>query len=308
MPRTPASILVTLAGSTLVVAALAVVVALAGLFAGIGPFAPVVAVAPSPSPSSGVAAATATPAPTRSPAATASASPSPSPSAPPSPTPGPTPVPTPTPEPTPVAAIDLPATGPVEVNLYGRRDFVSQVEKDMCVSGAMQTMLNITNTIDDRSARTQYRIAALALRLSKHPDGGTEPEGWAAGLQRMGAGKYRVDVAPYRSTAILRAARRIVETGRPVGLLVWRGAHSWVMHGFRATGNPLTNPDARITHVWISDPWYPRVSSIWGASRPPNSLVPVGKLREDYLPWRRPTGRYPGKDGRFVMVMPVASG
>jgi hypothetical protein len=194
------------------------------------------------------------------------------------------------------------------VNLYGKGDFTTQVEKDMCVSGAMQTMLNITNTIDDRSKATQYRLAKMATFLSKHPNGGTEPEGWAAGLQRMGAGRYKVEVADSRGLAIVRAARAIVRTGRPVGLLVWRGAHSWVMHGFRATADPTTHKDARITHVYISDPWYPRVSNIWGASRPPNSRVPVAALAEDYLPWRRPTGRYPGKDGKFVMVMPVATG
>jgi hypothetical protein len=176
----------------------------------------------------------------------------------------------------------------------------------MCVSGAMQTMLNIMNVIDDRSIRTAYRIQRLAHRLSPGP--GTEPEGWAAGLQRMGAGRFRVEIALTRYAAVVRAAKAIVLTGRPVGLLVWWGAHSWVMHGFRATGNPLSDPKAKITHVYISDPWYPRISTIWGASRPPNSLVRVAALAEDYLRWKRPTGRYPGKDGKYVMVVPVMAG
>jgi hypothetical protein len=28
-------------------------------------------------------------------------------------------------------------------------------------------------------------------------------------------------------------------------------------------------------------------------------------MPEDYLPWKRPSGRYPGKDGRFVLIIPV---
>jgi hypothetical protein len=306
MPRSASSLLVALAGSALVVGSLAVVVVGGGLVAGIGPFAPVSAHGtPGRTAGSGVAGATATPAegsPEASPSPDPSVDPSPAPSV--SPSPAPTASPAPTPRPTAPPAIVLPATGPVEVDLYGRRDFASQANEEMCVSGAMQTMLNVMDVIDDRSTKTAFRIQSLAHKLS--PGSGTEPEGWAAGLERMGAGHFRVEVANSRYTAVVRAARAIVLTGRPVGLLVWRGAHSWVMHGFRATADPLTDPKAKITHVYISDPWYPRVSSIWGASRPPDSLVPVAALAEDYLPWRRPTGRYPGKDGKFVMVMPVA--
>ena len=61
-----------------------------------------------------------------------------------------------------------------------------------------------------------------------------------------------------------------------------------------------------MTDLRIEDVWYPRISSIWGESRPPDVLVPARLMPEDYLPWRRPTGRYPGKDGRFVLIVPVA--
>jgi hypothetical protein len=95
-------------------------------------------------------------------------------------------------------------------------------------------------------------------------------------------------------------------TNRPVGLLVWRGAHSWVMTGFRATADPARTGRFEVTHVRIVDVWYPRVSSIWGASVPPNTLVPVSRLPEDFLAWRRPLMRHPDKDRRFVIVAPVA--
>ena len=35
--------------------------------------------------------------------------------------------------------------------------------------------------------------------------------------------------------------------------------------------------------------------------------MPVSLLPEDILPWRRPTGRYPGKDGKYVLVLPTTA-
>jgi hypothetical protein len=236
----------------------------------------------------------------------------PSPTAAPTPTTTPTPMPTPSPTPllTPTRIAQLeplptPTPDPVlAMNLYRDGDFVSQATKDQCVSAAMQIMLNIIGPNDDRSTRTQARLDALAESLSDARPGATEPKGWAAGLEERGAGGYRIEVAPSRTKAILRAVTAIRATGRPVGLLVWRGAHSWVLHGYEATADPLAGVPFEVTHLFVSDPWYPRVSSIWGASRGPNARITPKQLEEDYLPWRRPTGRYPGMDGQFVLVLP----
>jgi hypothetical protein len=135
---------------------------------------------------------------------------------------------------------------------------------------------------------------------------GAEPEGWARGLTRQGYGPYVVESRGSIAAAIKTAAKAIRLTNRPAGLLTWRGAHSWVMSGFKATADPAFTNDFEVTHVYVEDVWYPRVSSIWGASRPPDSLVRVSRLKEDFLPWRRPTGRYPEKDGKYVIVIPVA--
>ena len=235
-----------------------------------------------------------TPSPTPEPTPEPSSTPSPSPSPRPPRTPIPELEPIPTPTPDPVLAM----------NLYRDGDFVSQATKDQCVSAAMQIMLNIVGSKADRSARTQARLDALAEELSDGKAGATEPKGWAAGLEARGAGGYRVEVAPSRNKAILRAVWAMRETGRPVGLLVWRGAHSWVLHGYEATADPLSGEPFEITHLYVSDPWYPRISSIWGASRGPNARITPDQLQEDYFPWRRPTGRYPGMDGGFVLVLP----
>jgi hypothetical protein len=55
----------------------------------------------------------------------------------------------------------------------------------------------------------------------------------------------------------------------------------------------------------VSDPWYPKVSSIWGPSLPPNSRITVRDLRVDYIPWVARSRRTPKYQGLFVLVVPV---
>lgn len=240
------------------------------------------------------------------PLATATQTQSPSLSLSPAPSPSPSPAPSPRAEPT--SALDPPpAAGPFEIDLYEEGDFVSEVTKVTCVAAAMQTMINIVDPGADTTRATQIELYRLARELSPPTLEGTgaEPEGWAEGLNARGYGPYVVDVQPTRAAAIAAAAKALRMTGRPVGLLTWRGAHSWVVSGFRATADPAWTDDFTVTHLYIEDVWYPRISSIWGESRPPDALVPVRLMGEDYLPWRRPTHRYPDKDGRFVLVVPL---
>lgn len=138
------------------------------------------------------------------------------------------PVPSPTPTP-----------GPVAVDLYRKGDFVSQVRADWCVPAAIQTMANL---IDRPAAKvpSQRRLDQLSRSLSSDRlvGAGSEPEGWAGTLNELGLGPYVVVSMRTREGAIAAAARAIRLTGRPVGLLMWRGAHAWVMSGFEATADP----------------------------------------------------------------------
>jgi hypothetical protein len=202
-----------------------------------------------------------------------------------------------------------PRPGPFRMNLYTKGDFVHQATKDWCVAGSTQTMMNI---MDDgrpsRSVKFQERLYREGRRLSPNKAKlgaiGVDLTGWAELLNTHGYGPYVVDGAATRRGAIKRAAKALRMTGKPVGLVTWRGAHSWVMSGFTATADPAYTPDFRVKKVHIQDVWYPWVSSIWGASRPPNSLVPVSALGKDYLPYRRPRGRYPKRDGKYMLILP----
>ena len=60
-----------------------------------------------------------------------------------------------------------------------------------------------------------------------------------------------------------------------------------------------------VKKVYIQDTWHPWVSSIWGPLRPPNSLVPVEALKEDYLPYDRPRAKWPKRDGKYLLILPV---
>jgi hypothetical protein len=76
------------------------------------------------------------------------------------------------------------------------------------------------------------------------------------------------------------------------------------MSGFTASADPAFSRRFEVTAVHIQDVWYPYVSTIWGASRPPDSLVPVAALAADYLPYRRPRARWPERDGKFMLILP----
>jgi len=217
----------------------------------------------------------------------------------------------PAPERTPHPWSDLrprPRRGAFTMDVDKAGAFASEATPEWCVPAAMLTMINIVkkrSPID--SVPEQQRLYNLARRHStdKLTGAGAEPEGWAEGLNREGIGPYIVHVAVSRRFALREAARAIRLTGRPVGILAWRGAHSMVMTGFRATGDPAFTDDFEVTHVVMTDVWYPRFSSIWGESLPPGSRETVERLAQDFLPWRRPDVTYPNKDGKYIVILPV---
>jgi hypothetical protein len=197
------------------------------------------------------------------------------------------------------------------INLYREGAFVSEYTVYYCLPAAMQVMINImSDGPPDSSRQTQDRLYTLARELDGYEFPrrvrDVEPEGWAEGLNIEGYGPYVVHAEPTLEEAISVAARQLRLTGKPVGLLTWRGAHSWVMSGFEASADPLLWDEFEVTGVWIQDVWWPRISTRWGESDPPNTLVPVERLPQDYKRYRRPYGEFPGKDGMYVMVIPLA--
>jgi hypothetical protein len=208
------------------------------------------------------------------------------------------------------AVPDPPArSGSFAFDLYRRGDFVSQARSDWCVPAAILTMANLVDR-HNRSSLPSQRVLDRRSRALSSPrlvGAGSEPQGWAGVLDGLGYGPYAVVTRRTRQAAIATAALAIRRTGRPVGLLVWRGAHAWVLSGFEATADPALTRDFKVTAVRVSDPWYPRSSSAWGPTRGPDSRLSMAALAQTYLRWHRPTVRYAELDGRYVLVLPVAS-
>lgn len=202
------------------------------------------------------------------------------------------------------------ASKPYKLDLGTRSDFVAQKNLVQCVGASMQMMLNMIEPGVDRSAKTQLKLQKIARKWSPpRLDGGVRKGasvvGWATGLSLQGAGPYKVVGATTIDEALLIAARAMRRTGRPVGLLVWRGRHAWVMSGFQATGDPLLR-GSRVTAAMIEDPLYPNASSTWGPSPSPGEALTVKELGRQFV--RRRSGfsiwSTPDLGGKFVLVIP----
>ena len=201
------------------------------------------------------------------------------------------------------------AAGGYALELQRPGDFVRQTNLVQCVGASMQMMINIMAPRNDRTAATQHRLWKLARALGPPrrttPRGkGASPIGWARGLDQLGYGPYLAVGFPTLASAAKAAARAIRLTGKPVGVLVWAGRHAWVMTGFRATADPLTTNDFRVSQVTVMDPLYPLKSTIWGQSRPPGTHLSLAQFGRSFVP-RKPFAQRSALDGTFVLVLPV---
>ena len=210
-----------------------------------------------------------------------------------------------------IALSTVPASAaqrPFTVDLGARRDFVAQTNNVQCVGASMQMMLNMLVPGADRSAATQLRLQKIARAWSPaRPDGrlrrGANVTGWAAGLTLAGAGPYRVAGVASLDEALLVAARAIRATGRPVGLLVWRGRHAWVMSGFRATAD-LFAKGARVTAAIVEDPLYPHGSKVWGPSPAPGQALSVEQVGRQFVRRGNSAWGSSALAGMYVLVLP----
>ena len=184
--------------------------------------------------------------------------------------------------------------------------FITQLTKEWCAPAGVQITLSALG-LAKNSEKFQHELVNRSREWESRRDslnGGWGPGAIAQALDAYGA-KYEIRAFKRRQEALLDAARAMSETGAPVVLIAWRGAHTWVMTGYKATADPLRFEDAKITGAYIIDPWYPRVSSIWGPSDPAGTFQDEAEMRRNFLPWKRPEGRYPDRDGRWIIVAPT---
>ena len=202
-----------------------------------------------------------------------------------------------------------PARKPFAMNLYRRGDYVAQYTFEWCVGASLQMALNIA-TADDRTSRDQQQeLWEMAQARSSSPFGGANPRGWTAALNDLGIGPYVLASIPDFDEALRLAAAAIRETKRPVGLVMWRGRHAWVMSGFESIGDPAVHDDITVTGIRVLDPLYPHGSEAWGPSPKPNALIKPATLAKQFV--IRDRGRTNlGVPPGYLLVLPtnVAAG
>jgi hypothetical protein len=212
--------------------------------------------------------------------------------------------PTASPKPTPA-----PVRAPVDVNILAdpESSFISEQDNDLCAVAGTQMVL----AIHGKAPLTNAFQRELAGRIGEwesrrdSKNGGWGPSAMVLALKAYGVPGYQVRAYETRSDALADAARAIETTGAPVMLLAWKGAHTWVMTGFRADADPLMFDDAKVSGAYILDPWYPRVSEIWPKSDPPGTFQNRASLALNYFVWERPEGLYLSRDGLFIAVVPT---
>ncbi|HEX5148816.1 MAG TPA: hypothetical protein VFW02_07030 [Candidatus Limnocylindrales bacterium] len=215
-----------------------------------------------------------------------------------------TPVPPPTPSPT-------PARTPIDVDIVPDPEsvFAHELEKTWCAPAGVQmalAVLGLADTSHDFQRELQGRVREWESYGDSH-NGSWGPSAMALALEAYGVPGYEVRGYETRADALRDAAAAIETTRAPVILLAWRGAHTWVMTGFRADADPLQFGDATVEGAYVLDPWYPWVSSIWGPSDPPGTFQDTAEMERNYLRWKRPEGLYPERDGLFISVVPTVA-
>jgi hypothetical protein len=229
----------------------------------------------------------------------------------------PTPTSTPDATPTPIAptapnAIPTPSPGgdtavakPFSMNLYRAGDFVAQFTFEWCVGASLQMAFNIATNQTHTSRPDQQALWEMARERSASPFGGANPKGWVAVLNELGLGPYQLVSLPTFDEALVAAAKAMRETRRPVGLVMWRGRHAWVMSGFRSTADPRRSGAFAVTGIRVLDPLYPHGSGRWGKSPKPNTVVSPATLARQYV--IRDHGRVDlGVPPGYLLVLPVS--
>ena len=208
----------------------------------------------------------------------------------------------------PVVAQPVPVAPPeaFAMNLFEVGDFVPQHTFEWCVAASVQIAWNMVNPDIRSSYSDQQALWERARELSNNPYRGADPGGWGDLLNEIGLGPYELVSVPDYEEALRVAAAALRDTGRPVGLVMWRGRHAWVMSGFESMGDPSLREDFEVTGIRVVDPLYPYGSGTWGPSPEPNQLLTKEELAKQFVfrEQRRWSSHIPSG---FLLVLPLAA-
>lgn len=219
------------------------------------------------------------------------------------PDPTPTETTSPTPTPTPV-----PTTIAYRLSLLHSGDFTRQYTSYQCVGASLQIMRNIIRSPNNRHRYLQRRLWRIARSHSLYKaDGGADPFGWTTATALAGHGRYVLVAAPTMAQAVKAAAEGMAATHRPAGLLVWGGAHAWVLTGIEATANPNQTDDFRVITVRIADPLWPYYHVHNHRIYRPGTRLYMGSLKRHFTRYHDPR-RDARIEGKYVAIVPLPDG
>ena len=185
--------------------------------------------------------------------------------------------------------------------------FAHEARKDWCAPAGVQMTLAVLGKANTSEAFQRELHSRVREWESKEDSRNGEwgPAAMALALDAYGAPGYEIRAYRSRSDAVRDAAVAITTMRSPAILLAWKGAHTWVMTGYAAEADPTIFPDAIMTGAYILDPWYPWNSTIWGQSDPPGAFQDWPEMERNFLPWKRPEGTYPDRDGKYIILVPT---
>jgi len=210
---------------------------------------------------------------------------------------------TPPPTPTPIPRVA------VDVNIVADPNsvFIHEIKDTWCAPAGISIVLAILGHGDATPAR-EREIAGRVHEWETYADShiyGWGPAAIVSALDAYGAKGYQIRAYQSRAVALRDSAKALSTTHSPVILIAWKGAHTWVMSGYRADADPTVFNDANVSGTYILDPWYPTISTIWGPSDPPGTFQDASEMIRNFLPWKQPDGYYPSRDGKFIVIIPT---
>ena len=204
------------------------------------------------------------------------------------------------------AAAALPAwTGGMD--LYRTGAYTTQKTWLWCTAASVQLIRNLARHESDHSRTGQQRYYGYMRAHNRYdlpPSAGVDPVGWAAGLRRYVDDRYRVIQSSTFGAALRSAVTNLRRTQRPVGLLVARGDHAWVLTGFTATADPAVTSNFSITSVRVTGPLWGLQNRTYGYDMRPDKRLTPSQLHDFFRPWHY-AGVRMAWEGRYVTIQPV---
>ena len=193
------------------------------------------------------------------------------------------------------------------VNLYRSGVFTTQRSWLWCTAANVQIMRNIVFHKELHSAagqREYFNWMRAHNRYNIPVSDGVDPQGWRDGLRHWVDRRYSIYGHGSFTNALKSAVRALRISNRPVGLLVARGNHAWILNGFTASADPARTWNFTVTSVRVTGPLWGLQSRSYGYDMAPNRKLTPSQLRGFWTPWHYSRIRMVW-EGEILAIQPV---